>query len=597
MKRATSFFIVLLITVFCLLPKVNAYEFNIQNLISQSNTSITITSNENLETIVSLSSLDYIEVEENQEYYLIPTYINQYINAFGWMDLPLFSKEVNLNLSLYDEDKSKTFLNADIKNLENIGYVCGYSITIPNGVSYLKFDDLELYSPNIKASDFVNIYNSYFESVERFILLTSINNISKIDSNYQSEFTNHDSINISNLKLSDNLDIYKSAIDESKNIILSDLNYYTSVNNPISVENFMTEISLQAIDEIDGDRTSLITYEANSYLSNVINKPLKERTLGNHLVTFSVKDNSNNEAICSFNINVVDEEKPVLDVENSILEYNLEFEDPHLTIDDITNNIVVTDNYDLSHSVLTNEYEGNEDVIGAYPVNLIYQDSSGNSIVVNVRININDSIAPVINSNSDVFDTSYVTNHTLEDILQILNVNVTDNYLTGITYKIDLNEYTGNEKTVGTYLVKLSAKDTSNNITTKNITITIYDDIPPVFYYNETKVNVFKNEILTINDFKEILINRTLVKEEDFVVEVISDNYTENKQKAGKYEVGLKVKYEDSEATYHKIIVNVNEDIKEEETLFEKVWTYIKKIFQSIWNIISWPFKKFLGLF
>ena len=109
-----------------------------------------------------------------------------------------------------------------------------------------------------------------------------------------------------------------------------------------------------------------------------------------------------------------------------------------------------------------------------------------------------------------------------------------------------------------------------------------------------SKISLFQD--ITKEDIKGILINDGLTRNENFTMEVISDNYSDNYQYSGEYQMRFKLTYDDGEIEYKTIGVNVSE-IFEEMTFFAKAWNEIKKIFQYIWNIIKWPFEKIMTLF
>ena len=91
-------------------------------------------------------------------------------------------------------------------------------------------------------------------------------------------------------------------------------------------------------------------------------------------------------------------------------------------------------------------------------------------------------------------------------------------------------------------------------------------------------------------------IPKGLTKNDDFSMEVVSDNYSSNYDKSGEYQMRLKVVYDDGEFEFKTIGITVNEE-EIQVNFLTKVWNEIKKISLYIWNIIKWPFEKLIELF
>lgn len=372
--------------------------------------------------------------------------------------------------------------------------------------------------------------------------------------------------------------------------------YVTRVEDPISIEELIETIELKAIDEVDGDLSDKISYEGADYLTYVLNKDVHERSLGFYPITFTVKDKANNEAQCVINIEVIDDQAPVIDVSKSILKYELSMEDEPLTLKQIIDNIVVTDNHLFSHRIITDEYTSNPHERGVYPITIEYYDVSNNRNSVTVKVSVKDKKPPVITMDATTITKSYKAGLKVTELLAELNIVALDDCDGKVDYFITSDEYTGNENKVGKYLVSIAAKDYSGNSVSKNVIVKIIDDIAPVFYYNELVVNITIHEKLNLSQFKEILLKNNSVSNKEFSLEVIEENYSENYNQEGQYEVGLKVIYTDTTYEYQKIVINVHKPAQK-KSWFANILYVIKKILQAIWNIISWPFKKLFALF
>ena len=158
-------------------------------------------------------------------------------------------------------------------------------------------------------------------------------------------------------------DIYKPVI-EGKNI------YVTNVNNPATKE--QVQAILKATDDVDGDITDKIIIKTDNYTGH-------ENVLGPHSIIFSVKDSSENEATCEIIVQVVDVDKPVINIDEVI---NSNVSNP-LSMEQLKAMISISDNYDkeINYEFTTNEFIGNENKVGSYNVTIKASDSSSNETI------------------------------------------------------------------------------------------------------------------------------------------------------------------------------------------------------------------------
>jgi hypothetical protein len=604
--------LVLLVILFCVMlidVSVNAEDFESTNYIKPDDLTVSISDNNGYAQI-TITGKSGFRIKQGVEYFILPTYINkQEFDGFSWFDLPLFQNGDNSNsLSIYEGIDAKGEPIDDYrltKRLYSNGILVGYAFTFDDITNSSKVFKLTLKSNTMSIQVFNQFYDEYIQTIDCGLLIIEADNLKNIPTstfNYEM-VRGSPSYDISDLYLGEDITAYRYGVkyqDELSPVInTNQYEYTTRVDNPITIESLMSELSLTAYDEVDGDISENITYVAEVYQERVLLKVnVKERVLGTYAITFSVSDYSSNTSSCIINIIVIDDTKPYLDISNSIFEYIREVDGPSIDMDQILTGLLVSDNYsDVCGNIVANNYLGNEGVLGRYQITVEYVDESNNKINVSVFIRNVDNTAPTINCPNSLYLVSYQDNKSTGAILNELQIEVLDNYDANIIYEIEQNQYLGNETKVGLYYIDLSAADSSGNQSELRLTIKVIDDVDPQFYLNSTKVIIISGEILKLDDLKEILISRKLVKFEQFKIEIVSDNYTMNETTIGEYEMKLKITYENKETDYQKIEINVTAKDVKQVSFWQKVWNIIKKILQTIWNIIKWPFVKLFSLF
>lgn len=555
---------------------------------------------------IELRQKGTICLEINKEYFILPTYVNK--RDFGdlditWSDLPLLSKDKVL--STIDDDNNQTVLT-NTKELVSNGVFCGYAFIIKSGSTNFSYG-IDLLEGKIDAEIFDDYFNTNIGQISKSLLLIKADDIKNIPgvTGYRYKYNaNVSSYDISALYFGENYEIFKYGLkhpeldlpDDDPVFNPHDSTYTTSVSNPTSIENMMSEIELTAYDDIDGDITNRIIVESDAGYFNLLNESnIKNRILGLYPVRFSVSDESNNIAYCNININVIDTDDPTL-ISDSILSYTRDINDSKITIEEIISNIYIDDNHsDITHSIIRDTYIGNEKKIGTFEYLIRFSDRSDNYIEVIVVIINKDFEAPVFTYSDTKYDISYLDNENLNNILSKLDIKVNDNY-SFIHYEVISDDYTNNIGKVGRYYVKLEANDSSNNRSELVITINIIDDKAPTFYANKIFIETNAKRLLSIGDIKTKIIESGDIKSSSFKMEVLSDTYSDNYLDSGEYEMKVKLTYENGEEELRKIGINVSEIINK-TTFISKVWSEIKKISLYIWNIIKWPFEKLFSFF
>lgn len=335
----------------------------------------------------------------------------------------------------------------------------------------------------------------------------------------------------------------KYSTSESSIPLMEGGTYIANVDDPKTITQIRTEINLRAIDAHDGDITHLIQIVENNYTGN-------ESTLGIYDVVFYVEDSGGNGVYATIVIIVMDVTAPTVPPTQSIaIRYNQTFNP-----EDYISTLSISDNYDdyedLLITIQHNTYTGNESVVGTYQVVYRVEDLSENHSIIIVNITVYDDIAPVI-SGPSTLSRSQTQSLTINQIVaQYTASDGHDGDLTSSIY-VHFNGYS-NHSAPGIYTVILRVADASGNIGSKTISVSITDEIPPVFYVENNGKIIHVSALMTLseNNIVQILLARgfiNLTPESIAIFEI--NNYEMNATTSGSYPMMLRIYDDDSYST------------------------------------------------
>lgn len=250
------------------------------------------------------------------------------------------------------------------------------------------------------------------------------------------------------------------------------------------------EPGFTATDNYDGSITVTVTGTVN------------DSVLGTYIINYNATDNSSNYATeKTRTVNVVDSIAPQLSLTGASIIY-IEFGQNYTE-----QGAMWTDAYDGSGSaIITGSV--NVGVIGSYTLYYNITDTNGNVATQITRtVVVRDTTAPVFNGDTSyTFSTSvYITlDQILEDItvLDIYDGNLTSSII------VSSNNFNDQGGVVGIYTVVLSATDSTGNVKTMNLSITIEDNEAPIFF---TSANILTHEFadtMTQQDYKDYFNNQ-----------------------------------------------------------------------------------------
>ena len=347
--------------------------------------------------------------------------------------------------------------------------------------------------------------------------------------------------------------------------------YVTYMSSPISVTDLNKLVI--ACDNYDGIITNEIEIVNNKY------SPLNKA--GIYPVDYYISDSAGNEAELVLNVQVIDDVAPYIMGTKKYTTNQLE----KLSVEDIKNTLTATDNNDGDITdeigIYEDNYTGNEENLGLYEVIYFVEDAAGNfsSFTVTIEVLYKDIELPVF---SGKFNYEIKNTETLSIDTILSNITVTDNVDGDLKGSVNIiyDDFTMNVGKIGKYTITLEACDTASNKVEQNIIINIVDGTPPIFIFNTKKIYVSIDE----KDLNTDTIIHYLVKTNNFnqsdTYEVIEDEYTENKNTLGVYQVVYR-----TNDTETRVLVNVVEDLYDtdkDQNIFEKIWSFFKNLFIAI---------------
>ncbi|PEC46374.1 immunoglobulin-like domain-containing protein [Bacillus sp. AFS096315] len=233
-------------------------------------------------------------------------------------------------------------------------------------------------------------------------------------------------------------------------------------------EAFNNLFGVTATDNYDGDITANV--QVNGTVDNT--KP------NIYTLTYSVSDSFDNVTTITRKITVIDSIKPVISgLDNVSININTPFDSmAGVTAQDnvdgnITNSIQVLGSVDTKKK-------------GVYTLTYEVSDTSGNTTIKTRTVTVLDNIKPIITG---------ATNKTI-------NINSTFNPLTSVTAQDNVDGVITNSlkvtgivdtKKIGAYKLTYTVRDSSGNTTTVTRTITVIDNIKPVFLGASSKTIAF----------------------------------------------------------------------------------------------------------
>lgn len=318
-------------------------------------------------------------------------------------------------------------------------------------------------------------------------------------------------------EIKNNIRITKLRTIDEKAPVLETQVFLTDVDNPMSLEYILSQVEFR--DEVDGVLTPVVVKD--NYSSN-------KNTVGKYTIEVKATDKAGNTGTGNIEVWVQDKTSPIITGKST---FTSNMSSP-LTEAAIRSQLSANDNVDGNISnkiqVVTDGFTGNENKKGTYTIKYKVVDTAGNeSAVYTVTVSAVDDVKPVISIKegySDTYTSSYKNTISLETIKASLVA--TDNVDGEIAFEIIEDKYSGSSSIPGTYTISFRSTDSAGNISeVKVITITVTDEIPPVFYASGLFIGVSQAQTLSQQDIVNLLLHMQGLQNEGVSVRMESNEY------------------------------------------------------------------------
>ena len=369
---------------------------------------------------------------------------------------------------------------------------------------------------------------------------------------------------------------FELPFEDASPVLSGETAFVTNVDLPLSEATIRSNI--YAYDDTDGDITHLITKSSDTYTPNM-------NTVGTWQIIYSVQDSAGNISTLTVHVLVRDVTAPTWNVAKAEVDvsYTATFD-----IEAYKSQLGVADNYDPSGSLTitihANTYTANKTVVGTYNVVYKIKDTAGNETLAQVEVNVIDDVAPTISGPTTIMKPNN-TALTVSEIKAQLTANdvVSGNLTSSIAIQED--NYSGKGHLVGSYAIIFSVTDPSGNVGTHTVTVTVTDNIPPIFYIKDNYfIQVDQSVALTLAKIIDILeITGQLETSGTGGVELTSlvNEYTGNEDVPGIYAVSLKAITISGNESIHNVAIEVLESdtttpiVIEEPSEWDNVWAFV----------------------
>ncbi len=240
--------------------------------------------------------------------------------------------------------------------------------------------------------------------------------------------------------------------------------------------------------------------------------------------------------------------------------------------------------------ILTDNYTGNEHIVGDYEVVFKVEDSAKNIATGKIVVKIRDFTDPAI-SGPDLIEIVYPNTFTDIDILS--KYYASDNYDGEITEKVKifLNNYEVNKLILGTYEIVLQVEDNAGNKSEKYININVVDRSAPLFSGPTTFETSYLNVLSIETLLKDITVMDDTGGNITDLITIVSDDYSLSAKKLGLYQIVLKAEDLSGNSSTYSLSVRVIDDespILYVDSMFVKV--YIDETLE-LNDLLNWLYK------
>lgn len=251
--------------------------------------------------------------------------------------------------------------------------------------------------------------------------------------------------------------------------------HIVNVDHPISIEEIKSRY--QAVDNVDKDITSKITFDTNYYKNHF--------DIGTYYVYVTITDENNNTATAMDTIQVIDFVPPQLNLSKEV--HEIEVHTP-FTTKEAKAFFSATDNFSTGWNLgiyFTDLYQDQYNTVGTYTISAYARDHGLNrSETKELEIRVVDTTKPVISlaaGGDTIISNRILTENEIKALLQ-----VTDNYYSISNQEIEIKSNTCNGDQGVEFQIVAQVRDGSGNLAENTFKYYLTDTTAPIILVKKT---------------------------------------------------------------------------------------------------------------
>jgi Domain of unknown function (DUF5011)/Bacterial Ig-like domain (group 3) len=324
---------------------------------------------------------------------------------------------------------------------------------------------------------------------------------------------------------------------------------HTDLNDALFLE------GVTANDNREGDITHMIQVDYTQ---------VDTTKVGIYDVIYTVTDAHLNTRTETTQVEIYDEEAPIISIESPVFEvFNQE--------PDWFDYITVTDNLDTAPTITITHNDVNLNQIGTYTITYQAVDAEGNESTATMTVEVKDTTSPIV----VVSDQAYEVFSEAPDWLSLIQIS--DNYDPNLIVEIDTSLV--NFNVLGDYVVTVTATDQSQNTTTVSFTVTIEDTTGP-----RIEGHIPNQEVLSDEPDWLSFITVTDLYDQNPTIEITEFNV--NLNMLGTYTITFKATDAEGNETFKTLTVIVEDTTKPTIQLPDSTPTI--EVFDTLPDLLSY---------
>lgn len=230
-----------------------------------------------------------------------------------------------------------------------------------------------------------------------------------------------------------------------------------------------------------------------------------------------------------------------------------------VAVDDYSGNrsLTYTDSNQYENKV-SNKNSTKDRELGEYNIVFGASDTKNNSATLAIKVIVEDRVSPVINTNQSTlaYERGY-SEAAIDTSTFQSGIVASDNYdsIDELTIYVDSNTYLASYNQVNNYVIPVTVSDRAGNSTQTQITMRVYDNVPPVITGASSFTTSYTSDITASEIISKCGVTATDAIDTNLNIIIANDTYTANKNIPGNYVITVRAT--DDENNYAEFTINV----------------------------------------